>query len=97
MATTQIAAITLSGEAPSQATTRIAAVSLTGAAASQAQSRIAAVSLTGPLVTQARTRISEIYLTGARPADSPATSWWLARDGRLRPLTLYAVRGGRLT
>lgn len=96
MATTQIAAVSLTGAAPSQATTQIAAVALTGAAPSQAKTRIASVSLTGPLTTQARTRISEIYLTGARPADSPASPWWLARDGQLVPVQLYALRDGRL-
>lgn len=97
MATTQIIAVSLAGAAPSQATTQVIAVSLTGAAPSQATTRIAAVALTGPLVTQARTRIAEIYLTGPRPAGSPATSWWIAQGGQLRPLQLYALRGGQLT
>lgn len=95
MATTQIAAVSLTGPAPSQAITQITAIALTGAAPSQVTTRIAAVSLTGPVSTQARSRIAEIYLTGPRPAGSAATPWWIARDGRLLPLTLYAVRGGQ--
>lgn len=96
MATTQIAAVSLTGLAPSQATTQFAAVALAGAAPSQAQTRIASVSLTGPLTTQARTRFTEIYLTGTRPADEPASPWWLIRDGVFLPMQLYVLRGGHL-
>ncbi|MFE9099835.1 hypothetical protein [Actinomadura geliboluensis] len=97
MAQMQIAAITVTGAAPSQAQMRVAAVTVSGAAPSQARMRVAAITVSGVAGTQARMRISEIYVTGPRPADAPPTSWWIARDGRFQPLQLYALRNGQLT
>ncbi len=96
MAQMQIAAITVTGAAPPQAQMRVAAVTVSGAAPSQARMRVAAITVSGVAGTQARMRISEIYVTGARPADSPASPWWLARDGVFQPMQLYVLRGGHL-